>query len=438
VSDRPALDALVVGAGAAGLMAAAHLSAVGRSVRVLEARDRVGGRILTIRPDGARGPVELGAEFVHGEAPRTRRLLAEGHAAVLPVVGDAWRAEGGRIEPGDQVWAAIERVLGRLDPKRAPDRSFADFLRAQGARLPARDAEAARAFVEGFYAADPALASERALAGEGVQAAADSARVPDGYDAVIRRLRELVGMEHVVTGRVVRRVLWERGRARLETVRTDGAAPQLLEARAVIVTVPLALLKSSGAGGHIRFDPPLVDVERALEDVAMGPVVRVTLALRQAPWPGLVPSAPGGAGAPSFLHTPGHAFNAFWPATPPARAVLVAWSGGARSRALPAEARPLAELALAELAAATGADGARLTRALGGAWSHDWRADPYSCGAYAYVTVGGVDAPTVLARPIADTVFLAGEATDGERIGTVEGALASGERAALAAERALT
>src|SRR5688572_27131660 len=161
---RGADGVVIVGAGVAGLMAAARLRGAGHSVRVIEARGRVGGRILTARPTGLDAPVELGAEFLHGDAPRTRRLLAEADAEPVAVEREAWRAQNGRVEPGDQVWASIERVLGRLSADRQRDRSFADFLRAEGARIPRADADAARAFVEGFFAADPERASVRALA----------------------------------------------------------------------------------------------------------------------------------------------------------------------------------------------------------------------------------------------------------------------------------
>ena len=65
------------------------------------------------------------------------------------------------------------------------------------------------------------------------------------------------------------------------------------------------------------------------------------------------------------------------------------------------------------------------------AWaSHDWRADPFARGAYSYVGVGGSNAPRALGRPVEGTLFFAGEATNGEQIGTVAGALGSGRRAA--------
>jgi monoamine oxidase len=72
----------------------------------------------------------------------------------------------------------------------------------------------------------------------------------------------------------------------------------------------------------------------------------------------------------------------------------------------------------------------------GSAW-HDWQADPFSRGAYTYVGVGGGTAPRRLARPVQGTLFFAGEATDPDEMGTVAGAIASGQRAARAMEAAL-
>ncbi len=68
-------EILIIGAGAAGLMAARELALAGRRVRVLEARERAGGRAYTVHDPSFRLPVELGAEFVHGDLPLTGMLL---------------------------------------------------------------------------------------------------------------------------------------------------------------------------------------------------------------------------------------------------------------------------------------------------------------------------------------------------------------------------
>ena len=80
-------DAIIIGAGAAGLMAARELVRAGKTVLVLEASGRVGGRIFTVHDQGSGMPIELGAEFVHGEAKETTRLLDEARLATVPVCG---------------------------------------------------------------------------------------------------------------------------------------------------------------------------------------------------------------------------------------------------------------------------------------------------------------------------------------------------------------
>ena len=110
-------------------MAARTMAEAGLNVLVLEARGRAGGRIQTLRPSDLRCAVELGAEFVHGEAPLTRQILDEAGVAVAPLEPSSWQARSGKIEPAE-AWESIERVLGALDPRREPDRSFAEFLRS--------------------------------------------------------------------------------------------------------------------------------------------------------------------------------------------------------------------------------------------------------------------------------------------------------------------
>src|SRR6185436_19774436 len=90
-------DVIVVGAGAAGLEAARQLRAHGRSVLVLEARDRIGGRVLTHHDPRVPLPIELGAEFIHGDAPITTALLAEAGLSSLDVSGPHGDAHRGTV-----------------------------------------------------------------------------------------------------------------------------------------------------------------------------------------------------------------------------------------------------------------------------------------------------------------------------------------------------
>jgi hypothetical protein len=157
---------------------------------VLEARDRIGGRIHTIRDDRTPIPIELGAEFVHGSAPELVEIARQRNLVVCDIHGERWSAERRKLKPMDDYdfWKQLERVMGRLDPSRTPDRSFQEFLDGKpgGASL-ARERRIAGEYVEGFHAADLSRVSERALADGGApedEEGARQARILDGYDQV--------------------------------------------------------------------------------------------------------------------------------------------------------------------------------------------------------------------------------------------------------------
>ena len=118
--------------------------------------------------------------------------------------------------------------------------------------------------------------------------------------------------------------------------------------------------------------------------------------------------------------------------------MAVAWCGGAPARSLAGPGvRPVREIAVAALARAIGSTRRSVASQVTGAWWHDWTGDPFARGAYSYVRVGGSGAAEALARPVSGTLFFAGEHTDAEGSGTVEGAIASGLRAARQVRRAL-
>lgn len=437
----------IVGAGVAGLAAARALVDAGEEVIVLEARDRVGGRVLTIRDERAAHPVELGAEFLHGEAKEAMDVVRSAGLVSYEVMGVRWRAEGQRLTHVGDFWEELDDVMGKLSETRTPDRSFQDFLDTNpgGPRL-ARARSLAREFVAGFHAADPALISERALA-EGGSPQGDEdeeriGRVLDGYDRIPQWLARNLGSA-LQTGTAVKRIVWKKGMVRLSTRHIRSGDVGEVEARAVIVSVPLGvLLAERGTEGALEIEPAPASHVRASGLLAMGHARRVIFSFDHPFWESRkLRRVPGDSSLStmSFLQGTDKDFPTWWTMMPMRVPMLTAWAGGPRASAMAGLSNDhVAALGVSAIARMIGASRATVERALTGSWTHDWSVDPWSRGAYSYNRVGGSDAAKTLARSVEGTLFFAGEATDAEgRNGTVHGAIASGQRAAKQVLRAV-
>src|SRR5207237_3775891 len=92
---------VVVGAGAAGLMAARELARAGKRVTIVEARERCGGRIYPLPAEEFGYPAEGGAEFVHGAAAVTRSVMREAGLSLLPRAGTRWSSRTGAVLPDE-------------------------------------------------------------------------------------------------------------------------------------------------------------------------------------------------------------------------------------------------------------------------------------------------------------------------------------------------
>jgi monoamine oxidase len=409
-------DVIVIGAGAAGLAAARELSAAGRSVVLLEARERVGGRCWTRRMAGLDIPVELGAEFIHGEAAATHALLRELRVRAVDSTREQRYLDRGVLCPVNG-FAEAQRAIDGAPPL-ARDVSFEAFLKKR--RLERRTRIFARLMVQGFDAADPRRVSARSIVeewGEGGSLGASQPRAEGGYGPLLDRLaRSLVGRGvRLQLDCRVETVEWRRGSA-LVRGRSLGRRFAYRAGR-VIVTLPLGVLQSKG----VRFSPPLKTQEEALAKLASGPVIRVAMRFHSRFWEA---KAPGVA----FFHVPEAAFPTFWTPLPMQAPLLTAWAGGPKAARLTGSSRD--RLVAAALSSVARVFGDTPRTEMGAAYAQDWQADPFSKGGYSYVRVGGEGARERLAQPIEATLFFAGEATDAEEAGTVAGALRSGQRAA--------
>lgn len=427
-------DVVVIGAGAAGLMAARELLRAGQSVTLLEARDRIGGRIWTRREPGLAAPIELGAEFIHGHAALTLGLLDQLGAAAIESSGSHLSLQGGKLKERDGFFARVRQAMQASDALASADMSFDEFLEHHLAHmLSSEQRQFARTMAEGFDAADTARASARAIAAEwsgDMLGNTPQARPQGGYATVLAAL-EAALRSPAFRARLLSKVesiQWSKHSV-VVSGEQSGAAFTVRAARAVIA-LPLGVLQQRPpAAGAVSFTPPLAMKEAALQGLASGPVIKVQLRFAAPFWETI---AGGRYRDVGFLHAPDAEMPTYWTQAPLRVPLLVAWAGGPQARRVAAAAAPgdIVRKALAGLQTLFGAE-ADVASQLEAHYYHDWQQDPFARGAYSYVLVGGSAAREALAQPVADTLFFAGEASDVDgEAGTVTGALQSGVRAA--------
>jgi monoamine oxidase len=417
-------------------LAAAHdLSQAGRTVTILEARNRTGGRIHTIHLVDDPLPVELGAEFVHGEAEETLRIVRAAKLLLDQLPDDHLRAHNGKLSAPGDFWKVITQALRQLARRvrsRPDDVALAVALTADRNRA----TSLFRHFVEGYHAADPAKVSARWLAAEDPpdeRSTRRQFRLVNGNDGIIQWLESGLNPQRTALrlNTAAKAVRWERGDVR---VLANGPAGNEIElrAKAVVVTVPLQILKSE----VIRFEPALKRYERSLRTLEMAAVFRIVIEFREAFWTDeFLAQRMSRTRVPieriNFIHAPDEAVPTWWSSAPQVAPRLVGWAGSQKAidvLAMPEGSR--LDRTLESLSRILAVRRPWLDDLVLRSWHHDWSGDPLSQGAYSYVGVGGQRSPRSLAHPIEGTVFLAGEATSEEEMATVAGALASGRRAA--------
>ena len=425
-------DVLIIGAGAAGLAAASELAGSGRRLLLIEARDRIGGRIWTQHVPDLAAPIEYGAEFIHGHALTTMAILRKGAKTAVESTDTHFRLHQGELAARNDFFHEVQRALCASAELEQKDLSFDAFLE-QASDLSAQAREYAKMMAEGFDAADTSRASARAIVAEWtadmMNDDAPQARPQGGYDAL---LATLAGSLHSAGVRlrlqsVVRSVRWSKGSVEVEG--TFIGEPFRARAPRAIITLPLGVLQQSpNATGGVRFSPALTEKRAALQGLASGPVIKLMLRFGCAFWEELEGGRYRNA---AFFHGPGADFPTFWTQLPLRAPLLVAWAGGPRAARLSSGTpQDMVAHALRTLQSMFGAR-CHPAQALEGSYYHDWQQDPFARGAYSYVTVGAAEARRLLAAPLADTLFFAGEATDTEgETATVTGALQSGVRAA--------
>jgi len=411
---------IIIGAGISGLVAAQGLAGRKRAISVLEARERIGGRIDTVVSAASQLPIELGAEFVHGSQHETWKYLRAAGLRADEVPDRHWLARKGEVQENPHFWEILSGVIERINTI-TPDQDFQSFA-DQAWSLDPEARVLMKEYVEGFHAAEADRMSVHALTQSEAAAEREQGqrqfRLAPGYFGLLewiwQRLQKRNMSFHF--GAVVKEIAWEPGRVEVR-VSTQNHE-EIFVGRCAVCTVPLSVLQNETSEGSIRFSP-MLEKEKAIDGLAMGQICKVTLQFKERVWP---------IEDFGFIHSSDRSFPTWW--SHPRGHMLTAWAGGPRARRLNAEPREAVQAeAVRSLAQLFKLGPQQIEDALLGWYYHNWQTDPFSQGAYSYTPARMTEMPRQLAQSVADTLFFAGEATDTEGgQGTVQGAIRSGHR----------
>ncbi|MFZ3235055.1 MAG: FAD-dependent oxidoreductase [Stellaceae bacterium] len=400
------VEVAVIGAGAAGIGATRRLVEAGVSVVALEARDRVGGRVNTIAPSGF--ALDRGAEWLHSAdrnplAPIAQRLGFSVHRR--PPEWTSRLSRSGETPEAEADWLAAREEQGRARRKAAAepeDRPLASTL-VPGSRWNqlldatstwANGAELDRVSLKDYVRYDDNSTNL-------------NWRLREGYGRLFEKLAEglPVALETPVSK------IDHRGRAiRIETARGTVTAQR------VVVTVPTSIL----AAEAIRFDPPLPDKIAAAAGLPLGIDDKLFIALDGSS--GELIQDGFLVGSTTRRETMSYQLRPF------GRPAIYCFFGGRFAAAMEREgAAAIFAFAADELANILGGG---IRRNIAPLAATAWLQDPWSRGSYSYAAPGHAGDRAVLAAPVGDRLFFAGEATSRDFFSTAHGAYMTGLAAA--------
>jgi len=417
---------IVVGAGASGLIIARKLSEAGKRVCVIEARDRIGGRIHTIHTGDFSTRIEAGAEFVHGSLPITLSLLNESKLSYYGTSGQMWRSRDGHVHQQHEFIEDDGLFIRKLNEVKH-DISVAEFLDKNFTDEKYNSLRSSiKGYVQGYDLADPAQASVISLREEWLAQEEDHQfRIDKGYGALMNFLQS----EAIKRGcifefnLIIKKIEWRQDEVRLST-----AEGKSFVGNKVIITVPLGVLQSDPQSlAHIDFIPALPDKIRVIKALGFGEVIKFIFEFNEVFWENQHVVGRNKVKKLGFIFSDA-LVPTWWTQAPLNVPVLTGWLGGPGVRTLrEMNDEGLIQLALDSLSRIFDVDQSGLIERIVARQVFNWSADDFSCGGYAYSSLNREQHLAELKKPEKETIFFSGEAlTSGPHLGTVEAALASG------------
>jgi monoamine oxidase len=420
---------IIIGGGVAGLMTAFELSKHALPVTVLESKDRLGGRIFTLNDNAFSQPVELGAEFIHGDLPLTLSLLNEAGIAYQSINEKMFHVEKGEFKQQKEFtedWNKLMRNMHDLK-KDMPLSVFLDNFFKENKYAALR--ESVKSFAGGFDLADISTASTKSLYREWNKEMDGQYRINGGYKMLVDYLESQCKKNGCIihTNCCVKKIGWQKDEVNMLTF-----CSRLFKSNKVILTVPLSNLQLNYTDeDYIEFVPSIPEHINAAKNIGFGKVIKIILEFRENFWNDTKKDA-------GFIFI-NEEVPTWWTQLPAENAVLTGWIGGAKADVLKDETDEIILLkALQSLANAFDISLEDLKEKMKASKIVNWYREPGINGGYSFNTTESFHAKKVLQKSLSDTIFFAGEALfEGTPVGTVEAALNSGKKTALQVLRSL-
>jgi monoamine oxidase len=411
---------IIIGAGAAGLMAAKKL-AKHYKVIVLEGSDRIGGRIHTLTDAGFSKPVESGPEFIHGKLPLTFKLLKKAGIPYSKLEGKMYHVSNGEWSLRQEIIKGWDKLMGAMK-KEKKDMTLNEFLQKHyGGDKYADFRKQLQSYAEGFDLADIHKASMKALYKEWSHEDQRTYRIPGGHGQLIDYLAAECKKKdcEIITSSLVRQIDWEKNEV---TVYTDDG--RKYSAGKCIITVPSGILQNAAGKAALNITPPLHEQVKAAGDIGYGTVIKMVIEFDGSFWNDQAKDI-------GFILSD-EKFPTWWTQLPDTTSLLTGWKGGPEAAAMSGETdEAILQMALNSLAAIFKLDVALLQQRIVAAKVFNWQSNPYASGAYSYAFPLSTKARKLLNTAVDNTIFFAGEGIyDGAWGGTVEAALQTAKETA--------